>query len=352
VKHGQPRLIIDFWFTDTAGTKQRFRKTADVQTMTAAKAEEQRLRMHAAAHAEPYSCRPSCVTFEEFARDFWPDWSRGHHKPGTRERYDGLLGQGILATFGHLRLDEVDANTVTTYSAGLLARGVEAWPHISLVSTMLKAAVALGKLHQMPDLPSIRRDKRKLPDCPETDEILAMLSVTQGWLHMAIALAAYAGLRSGEVRAIEVRDIDLRRMRILVRRSISADEVTTTKSNEERMVPIAPELEELLRGAVRGKAPTTRLVLTKDGDTPRRQHILGRLSRAQERHGLRHRSFHSIRHYFCTSLLRRGADIELVRTVAGHQDVETTMRYLHARSDDAAKFMGAIRAPTVGEILN
>jgi integrase len=350
-KHGSPRLVIDFWYTDTSGTKRRFRKTADVQTMTAAKAEEQRLRLHAATHGEPYSSRPPCMTLGDFVTH-WATWSRSHHKPSTRERYEALLGQGIMSEFGHLRLDEINADRVTTYATSLLTRGVEAWPHISLVSTMLKAAVALGHLSEMPSLPSIRRDKRKLPDCPDTDEIDAMLQASQGWLRVAIALAAYAGLRSGEVRALEVRDIDFRQSRLLIRRSISADEITTTKSDEERIVPIAPQLEPILREACKGKSKDARVVATRNGTAPHRQHILSRLSRVQQRHGLQHRSFHSIRHYFCTSLLRRGADIELVRVVAGHQDVETTMRYLHARYEDASKFMGTIKAPELDGVLN
>lgn len=204
----------------------------------------------------------------------------------------------------------------------------------------------------MPQMPSHRRKKKKLPDCPEPSEIEAMLRVTSGWVHVAIALAAYAGLRCGEVRALEVRDIDWDARRIVVRRAMSANVVTTTKSDKERIVPIAPGLEPILRQACTGKKPSDRVVLTREGTTPSRQKILYRLTRTQKRHGLRHRSFHSLRHHFCTTLLQRGADIELVRVVAGHHDLTTAIRYLHAHADDARRFMGRIRAEHFVDCLN
>lgn len=81
------------------------------------------------------------------------------------------------------------------------------------------------------------------------------------------------------------------------------------------------------------------MVVTSTGNTPKRQAVNDALTTLLKRHGLRHRSFHSVRHFFCTTLLQRGADIELVRVVAGHSDVATTMRYLHARAEAASVFM-------------
>jgi len=348
-KNGKPILLIDFRYTDPTGTPRRFRKVADVQTMAAAKAEEQRLRMHAAETGEPYSVSGSkCPTFAEFIAGQWQNWTRTHHKPSTRERYQALLDQGVLSAFGAYQLDEIDAAAVTEYAAYLTADNVQAWPHVSFVSSVLRAAVALGVLAEMPRLPPSRRKKRKLPSCPDHDEIVTMLSFARSWVRLAIALAAYAGLRSGEVRALEVADIDLKHGIILVRRSLSADQVTTTKGDEERVVPIAPELDILLRASIKGKRAKDRIVVMRDGSTPSRQKIWSRVDRLQQRHGLRHRSFHSIRHFFCTSLLQRGADIELVRTVAGHQDIETTWQYLHSNNEDARVVMSR---PYTGPVL-
>jgi site-specific recombinase XerD len=45
-------------------------------------------------------------------------------------------------------------------------------------------------------------------------------------------------------------------------------------------------------------------------------------------------------------LLRRGASLEAVRIVAGHEDIETTARYLHAQVDEVAAILNP--GPRVG----
>jgi site-specific recombinase XerD len=105
-------------------------------------------------------------------------------------------------------------------------------------------------------------------------------------------------------------------------------------------VPIASQLRPIPVGAVKDKLPDARLALTSRGTTPSRQLILARLHRVQNQHGLPMRTVHRLRRAFCTSWLRRGADLEVVRIVAGHEDLETTARYVHARVEDARQAMG------------
>jgi integrase len=44
---------------------------------------------------------------------------------------------------------------------------------------------------------------------------------------------------------------------------------------------------------------------------------------------------HRLRHRFATQLLARGADLETIRELLGHEDVATTARYVH--TDKARK---------------
>jgi integrase len=161
-----------------------------------------------------------------------------------------------------------------------------------------------------------------------------LLGAARGWLRIAIALAAFAGLRMGEVRAMQVEDVDLREGRLTVRRALSAGEVMAPKSGDERIVPLAPELHAIVAPIVERKALMTRLVLNGRGRTPRRQHVLTALKRLQAKCGLRSRSFHALRHYFCSALVRHGASVEAVRLLAGHSKLDVTQRYVHAHAAD------------------
>ena len=46
--------------------------------------------------------------------------------------------------------------------------------------------------------------------------------------------------------------------------------------------------------------------------------------------GLEHGSFHATRHTFCTRLAARGIAPRTIQELAGHADLSTTQRYMHA----------------------
>ena len=91
-------------------------------------------------------------------------------------------------------------------------------------------------LRSLAELPPLPKPSRKLPNAPELPHVERMLVEADGWAKSAIGLSVYAGLRMGEARALEVRDVDIKRGHILVRHALSADEVLPPKSGHERVV--------------------------------------------------------------------------------------------------------------------
>lgn len=156
----------------------------------------------------------------------------------------------------------------------------------------------------------------------------------------------YAGLRMGEIRALEVRDVDIDAGVIHVRRSLSEDEVVTPKSGHERMVPIAAALRPPLADALRDKLPRARLLMTEGGTTPGRTYVLRKLKALESRAGVSGWSFHSLRHHFISELVRAGASIEAVRLLAGHSKLDVTQRYVHATGDDLRAAVAALNTQT------
>jgi site-specific recombinase XerD len=45
-------------------------------------------------------------------------------------------------------------------------------------------------------------------------------------------------------------------------------------------------------------------------------------------------TIHTMRHDFCTQLLRQGVDVYTVQRLAGHADIRTTMKYIHYLEDE------------------
>jgi hypothetical protein len=84
LKHGHPRLIIDFWYTNKAGAKERFRKVAEVQTITAARAEADRLRLQAATTGSVFESPKSTITLARFVDEMWRPLVSVRYRPATQ----------------------------------------------------------------------------------------------------------------------------------------------------------------------------------------------------------------------------------------------------------------------------
>ncbi len=112
--------------------------------------------------------------------------------------------------------------------------------HINLVRSVLRAAVDMRVLAKFPDVPSAKGPGKKLPRSPTREEVETMVEYSRDWVRTALVLAFYQGLRSGELRALQARDIDFDRGLVFVRRAFSENVLQDRpKDNDERVIPIA-----------------------------------------------------------------------------------------------------------------
>jgi integrase len=125
---------------------------------------------------------------------------------------------------------------------------------------------------------------------------------TEGW-QVAFALAAYAGMRRGEIERLTWADVDLDARMIFIEQ---------TKTGVRRVVAIHAELAQILSDAKPSKkatGPVARAGWQKSAVV---------LRRALERAGIEPPSsvqscFHSLRHVWATQMAECGADAFIVR---------------------------------------
>lgn len=161
-----------------------------------------------------------------------------------------------------------------------------------------------------------------------------------------VRLAAYAGLRRGELVALRWRDVDFLRRAMTVSRALSADVESSTKSGRVRVVPLPDQAAAALERLSRRSHFTSpddyvfvyRLGRRLDGSALRR-----RYERARNAAGLRPLRFHDLRHTHGSLLAADGVDVVTIRAVMGHAQLSTTQRYLHAADHSAlaARFTSA-----------
>ncbi|HEX3691951.1 MAG TPA: site-specific integrase [Solirubrobacteraceae bacterium] len=186
------------------------------------------------------------------------------------------------------------------------------------------------------------------------EEISALTRAAANEQDAALYLtAAMTGLRRGELVALRWRDIDFPGQAIRVRANYSHGELVTPKSGKVRSVPMVSEVAEAL--ARLGQ----REFFTAEGDPvfvgQAGQHmdasaLRRRYAQAAKSAGLRPLPFHSLRHHFGSMAVNRASLVQ-VQSWMGHAHIQTTARYLHAKSqaDDAALLASAF-APTAAAV--
>jgi integrase/recombinase XerC len=138
-----------------------------------------------------------------------------------------------------------------------------------------------------------------------------------------------AGLRVGELVALDVRDVDLTRGEVRV----------MGKGGKERVVPLPAAARAALsawleprrrRAGVLGE-PLFVALRARRGEAPRRldpRDVRRRLARRALAAGLADRVHpHRLRHSYATHLLDMGADLRAIQELLGHASLSTTQKY-------------------------
>ena len=164
-----------------------------------------------------------------------------------------------------------------------------------------------------------------------------------------VRVAAYTGLRLGELLALRWRDVDFKGSVLTISRAMSAGVETTTKNGRVRRVPLpaqASDALQRLRGRSDFTAPGEFVFVDRVGRPLNSVTVRKRFKQARDAVGARPLRFHDLRHTYGSLLAAAGVDLVTIKETMGHSALSTTGRYLHARpaSEQAAAFTRAFAA--------
>ena len=177
-----------------------------------------------------------------------------------------------------------------------------------------------------------------LPNFFNQDEIVAILKGTINIKHKTMLMLAYSsGLRVSEVVAMKTYNIDSKRMCMKIEQG---------KGKKDRMVGLSPVLLVMLREYCRQYKPKKEGYLFM-GQNPEEMYSTRSLqlvlTAAKKRAGImKPGSIHALRHSFATHLVDRGTDVTIIQKIMGHNDIKTTMRYLHTSNKDLLKILSPL----------
>lgn len=304
-------------------------------------------------------------TVQQYA-DAWID--RASLKASTKRFYRDHLENHIYPAIGRLPIGAVTRLHVRdlvsrTQAKKLRPKTIQGI--LRTLSTVLSEAVEDERLPANPALrPGRMRRAMTDPNAPKQldadpytrEEAAALVTAAAvaypEWAAFTLC-ALRAGLRLGELRALEWDDLDWRGRYMLVSRNYVEGVATTPKSGRSRRVDLSDQLIAGLRlhrrqqGAYwlsEGKE-RPRLVFPSRAGTPLDDSKVRKAMRSialAAKVRPRTRIVHVLRHTYCSLLIAAGASIEYVKEQAGHSSITVTAGYL--------KYMPASGRATVNKL--
>lgn len=174
------------------------------------------------------------------------------------------------------------------------------------------------------------RTPRRLPRALTAAEVTALLGSLRTTRDLAMAgLMLYCGLRSCEVLALAVTDVDIGGRWLLVH----------GKGGKDRRVPLDGDLAAVINSYLLTERPDSvadgqgSLFLVGKGPHRGRPLTAAGLRTVFRYHravsGVGAGAPHALRHTFGTALAEAGVDLAVMQALLGHAHVDTTARYIH-----------------------
>jgi integrase len=282
----------------------------------------------------------------------WSDeWQRTvvHLRPSTKRIYDANLRNHIIPELGHVELGKLTPSMLRAWIAGLLAKkgahgkilskGSAAQAYRTL-NRVLSAAVDNELLGRNPlaGIKSPRSDGEPMRFLSH-EEVAALADAIDDRYRALVLVAAYTGLRAGELMALRRTNVDLLHRTITVVEQVQpikgGHHVSVPKSAAGRRSVAIPRLvSEALQHHLETYAaagPDGLVFTAPEGGYMRLENFRRRVWRpGTVAAGVAPLRLHDLRHTCASLAIAAGADIKVLQRMLGHASAALTLdRYGH-----------------------
>jgi len=199
---------------------------------------------------------------------------------------------------------------------------------LTIFCALLSRAVQLRKLPANPlrdpagknMLKRLREPEKKVQSLSR-DEIKALMKAANNQWKAIIAVTISTGLRRAELQHLRWKDIDFNRNQIDV---VNHTEFHT-KSRKNRFIP----MNKICRETLRKLKQTGTYVFGLSNGKAFVNNFNREFNKLRQSAGLKHITFHMLRHTFASELVGEGVPLKVVQEFLGHASIRTTEIYTH-----------------------
>lgn len=272
------------------------------------------------------------VTFNSVA-DSWEVKRLPQLKPSSQYSAPMLTRKYLRPFFGQMTPEGVKTGIINDWIADLNGKGLEP----KTVHNLWKLFRAMMNWHAQQNDEPKRAWYPTLPTIPEEeqrwftpDEVRRIVEAAHGQYKVLFHLAAYSGLRSGELAGLHVGDLDFARGVIRVRRSVwKGMEVAPKTRKGFRDVWIDSNTVQTLKEHL-GSRTSGRVFQSRVGTPLENRDICRRVLKPLcKQLGIQPGGMHAFRHGRVSQLQASGVPADFTKSQVGYSTLRTTSGYTH-----------------------
>lgn len=293
-------------------------------------------------------------TFKEVS-DLWKRDKKQYVKESSYSTYVLLLNKHLLPAFGdstEVTESEVQAFALRKLDEGLSIKSVR---ELVLILKMVVRFGAKAGCWPVPDWNIRYPTEQAAPDLEvlnrqDQRRILSHIKDHFTCRNLGIYICLAAGLRIGEVCALQWQDLDMVDEVIRVRKTLGRVYQPDGTNHHSRLVLGQPKTVNAVREVpmsremIRLVRPLTRVVnpefflLSNDKKPLEPKTYRSYYKRFMSDLGVSDLKFHGLRHSFATRCIESGCDYKTVSVLLGHANIGTTLNlYVHPNLDQKKK---------------
>jgi integrase len=336
----------------------RVRETSPINTRRGAQQYEHRLRAAILDGTHEQQQIQAVPTFSAFLPKYLT-YCSNNNKFSTFETKKRLIELHLAPFFGTMVLDDIGPADIEEFKALMRSKlsssrktSAEAskWAvlkrhgapaetlspktvnnTLTCLRKMLAVAQEQGVIEHIPRVKLFKVNKPDF-DFLAFDEAERLIDATDNDSRAAVLVAVKAGLRLGEILALQWSDLDLVKGRVVVRRNFWRGHLNETpKGGRTRSVDLPGSLITALKAHRHVKGPW--VFCSAKGHPLTDKQLNGLLSKAVRRAGIARDEgrigWHDLRHTYGSHLAMRAVPLRTIQELMGHATIEMTMRYAH-----------------------
>src|SRR5688572_631906 len=233
----------------------RERKVFRTATKSAAQRWGQARERHLLTHGPPRKDEgpeKEVPTLRGFVTRFIEGHARANRqKPSGIAAKEMILRLHLVPRLGKKQLDAITNEDVQRLKRAMVAKAPKTVNNVlTVLSTLLKKAVEWNVIQRMPctiRLLPIPRSTATFHDFDQFERLVTSARTVDRVAELIVLLGGEAGLRCGEMIALEWRDLDLTKRQLCIQRSDWNGQVNSPKGGRLRYVPLTRRLAGALQ---------------------------------------------------------------------------------------------------------